>query len=636
MVENFIKLNEKDFYLLCNSDYVNDRADLIVEKLNNNIIIVNGIIYILQNNITYKKCNDIKDDDLIKSVVLSMIENSHKALNQTQKDALSYRNKKYTKLFKNVFINELLPQIKTKLRREIEFDKYSEDEIHFNNGYYNLRKCKLYKRNINKHFITKYINRDYSKSSESDERKIINIIKKIYPNKEDFECIMTILGCSLLGKNDQENNALFLLGIGSSGKSTLMNLLKISLECYVSEIQSNAFELGNNEIKKILVGILENNFIRFIWTNEMTDKRIDATLFKKFTEGSIQTTKLYNDGTFNGKHNATPIFTMNSLPNFIVDSGMTRRILTYTHLSKFTDKREELDENNNIYLKDKTISSNLTNELKNAIFNIICKYSKLYINNGEKINYTTNFLDTKNMVVNSNDTIQDFLDAYFIISNNPNDRVGKNEAYELFTRTHPNKFTTANNILSSFKEKNIKYEWNLTKHSLKGVFLGIRKKTLKELEKDKIENPFIDDDYDYGLEYGIKKDEDKDDKLKIENTKLKKELEEMKKEIEQLKTKNTNNFNHLDFINNLTKEFYKFNKTKKTQIKKEVKKYVKKEELNEEQKKHIEQQLKEFNDDEDENEWEEIEDEKIQITETKDIDDDDLKNIDGQIVFNCL
>ncbi len=73
------------------------------------------------------------------------------------------------------------------------------------------------KRDRSKHFITKFVKRDYVASTKK-QRKLKHI-KKVYPNEDNLECILLYLGSALSWKSTADQTALFLLGLGSSGKS---------------------------------------------------------------------------------------------------------------------------------------------------------------------------------------------------------------------------------------------------------------------------------------------------------------------------------------------------------------------------------------------------------------------------------
>ena len=86
--------------------------------------------------------------------------------------------------------------------------------------------------------------------------------------------------------------------------------------------------------------------------------------------------------------------------------------------------------------------------LLNAFFDIICKYSKKYLD-GEKPIYTQNFIDTKSIVVDSNDSMQDFIDANIKITNDPKHKIGKTSMLALYKHFYPTKHLRILQLITS-------------------------------------------------------------------------------------------------------------------------------------------------------------------------------------------
>ena len=49
---------------------------------------------------------------------------------------------------------------------------------------------------------------------------------------------------------------------GSSGKSLIMKIFKLSIECYMIEFKNDTFSKGNNKQDKIFNSLLINNLCR--------------------------------------------------------------------------------------------------------------------------------------------------------------------------------------------------------------------------------------------------------------------------------------------------------------------------------------------------------------------------------------
>jgi len=67
---------------------------------------------------------------------------------------------------------------------------------------------------------------------------------------------------------------------------------------------------------------------------------MNGLLFKIRIDGNLQSTMLYKDGQYNFRC----ITTANTMPNIVVESGTTRRMISYTHKSSFTENKSKIDE----------------------------------------------------------------------------------------------------------------------------------------------------------------------------------------------------------------------------------------------------------------------------------------------------
>lgn len=467
-------LNTREIKTLITSDFTVDKAIIIANKLVKYCFISNGTLYILNDNITY----DRESEDMKKKLVYKtslLIQESFKALsNDNATEIKEYYKKTYSNIFKNSNIESYYPQLLAKLERpKVVFDM-TIGEIHFQNGYIDLEDNVFKKRVLNKHYITEYIKRDYEKSSKDQKKALLKMIRKAYPSKKDFKCIMLTLGSALSGKSTVDQSTMFLLGDGSSGKSTMMLVTMEALGCYFKELKNDTFSAGNPKIDKILNTFSKSPFIRVIWVNEMKDVKIDETLFKSFCEGKLQSTKLYEDGQFNFPHYGKCFVTANTMPNIKIDSGVSRRFIGYTHTAKFVNDKDLVDEENNVHSVDKFfIESIIKMNYLNAWVDILCEYCLKWLQ-GREAKYTANFLETKNTVMDSNDIFQDFIDSKLTITNNPEDKIGKAEMHKAFSTANPNKHLTVLQVITSLKEKKIQYSSQVRSDNIKGSFIGVK------------------------------------------------------------------------------------------------------------------------------------------------------------------
>jgi len=473
-ITNYI--NAEDFEVIINSDFPHKKANIIAKSLYDVFIVVSVgdkfTSYILQENLTYINSNNV--EAYLKPTITLLIENSFEKLTDHERNQIKDRfSKQYRSVFKSSFINHFYDEIITKLIKEnIEFNK-TLCQIHFNNGYIDLKDLQFKQRELSKHYITNFINRDYQQSTAEQQNTVLKPLTMIYPDKQDLECILEYLGSALSGISSKEQDTLFLLGLGSSGKSFILSLTEAAIGCYFKELKSDTFSLNNTKADKILNTFQSNQQVRITWINELEDVRIDTSLFKKFCDGQLTTTQLYKDGSFTIPHYSKAIITANTMPNFKVDTGVSRRFKGYTHQASFTDDDELIDNKNHIYKVDKDLLSKLIEcNLMNAFFDILAEKCSSWLK-GKHIKFTKNFDETRDTVLLSNDWMQDFIDSNLKITNSPDDRIGKNEMLVAVKAQYPQKHLTPMQLITALKDKKISYNAKLRCEKLQGCFVGV-------------------------------------------------------------------------------------------------------------------------------------------------------------------
>lgn len=480
-------LGYDDLKTLFKLDNPYDQGEFMSEFINDICIVNNNKLFVKTENDIYEEYSNV--DNTLLFVISKLFSESLNELNKNKKDKL----KRFKSFQSNDNIKKYLPQIKMFLNRDnIKFN-YTPEEIHFINGFINVRENKFYKERTDKHFITKYINRKYKPSTKEDRDEYFEkVINKIYNNKLDADLLLTTISTGLSWKAPTLQQSLFLIGKGSSGKSTILSHLQKTLECYFVELKSDTFS-NDAKMDKCLNSFSGNCYL-YSWINEMDSKRMDISVYKSFCDGVINTTKLYNDGSFNTKHNALSIATSNELPNMKQDTGSKRRILAYEHKSEFVDIKADVNEKENKFLKDKKLEETIP-KYYNAIIDIYSSYCSQWLNGKFDLNYdkSENFKETKDLIVSANDYFQDFIEKMLIKTNDDNDRIGKNKMRDLFLESNRDKKINILQIITALKDHGIKYDKDKRHDGERGCFVGVKIKD--------------GDDGDDPVEYGIIKQE---------------------------------------------------------------------------------------------------------------------------------
>jgi len=109
---------------------------------------------------------------------------------------------------------------------QIDFKNPYKYEIHFNNGYFDLRTMELKSRVLGQHYVTKFIKRNYIDPSEEAMNYVHSQLRKIIHCDDERNYLLFVLGKSLSGDSNLDQNNLFLIGHGSTGKSTFMQMVQ--------------------------------------------------------------------------------------------------------------------------------------------------------------------------------------------------------------------------------------------------------------------------------------------------------------------------------------------------------------------------------------------------------------------------
>jgi hypothetical protein len=473
--------------VLLNPDaFPNEKAKVIGDCLLKYCVHASERLYMIDKHLIYSEIKGKKIiERKIKNMVSKIIELSFKSCSEGEKDYIkqckSFASVKSEKGV-DIYYNALIEYISNDALR---FDYDTKYELHFLNGYIDLKTNTFHKRQVGKHYITMCIQRNYKKASKKSIDFIYSLINKIWTLKEDRDYNLSQLGRAISGDSGKEQTNLFWLGCGSSGKSLIMKLCIEALgENYVLELGSNTFEKGNPDINKILNQFDIVPIIRIAWINELSGKTMNDELFKEFCEGVLKTSKLYKEGIHKVLHDAKLICTSNEMPNIKQDSGVQRRTVAYYFKSQFVEKMEDVNEAKNIFLCDANLIADVkaNDELLNAFVDILVKHC-IDWHHKKAPAQPASFSEAKNTLITANDKFQDFVDKYLVITNDQKDRIGKDEMRTLFLEMYPEKHLTVQQVISSLKDKKIDYNPQYRVNNVKGVYVGVKIKGKSEKDK---------------------------------------------------------------------------------------------------------------------------------------------------------
>jgi len=413
----------------------------------------------------------------------------------------------------------------------IDFDLHG---IHFKNGRYDLRTSTFGPR-TDEYIITEYIPIDYHESNEQDIAYIESIFKTLIREPDCLEYMKYFYGMKLSGTSINNQDLLFVYGQGASGKSTFTLLLKSILgDTYMLNLPSETFNktTQSNQVHKILNQIKPQH--RFYVAEEANSEETNAEFLKKFACGQLQTTKLYKDGVADLQMHGVLLAISNHYLNIQIDSGVSRRLITYKYKNKFTDSITEVN-NETVFYRNKNLIRDLTDGQKLAVFNIIAPYCKKYYDN-VYVKIPKVLLESKDENIRMNDPLIDFIDTKIIFENEA--ICPKDELLDEFHTMFPNrKNTTIRYLVPKLEAHNIIYDKNkFNPDKSRGCFINIRLRTAADDCKDKVPKdqlkalPVSDETYKNVIKFNKLELDLKDDIIKSKDE----EIEALKRHIKML------------------------------------------------------------------------------------------------------
>jgi phage/plasmid-associated DNA primase len=224
-----------------------DQAAIIAKHLEYKCFLTRGeILYELTEFNSYEKTTGLQIQNKLLIIVAKLISESYNKLTDVEKTELSSM-KKWSAIWSNAHIKTYYPQLVGALTKTQVMDDYS-DEIHFQNGYFDLADGKFKQR---EHFITYFIDYDYEAPTKKQLAAMRKIVRKTFPLVEDYDCMCTILGSALTGRATLDQTILFLLGDASSGKSNVLSSTELSVQKYFVQLKDDLFAAGTTTADKV-------------------------------------------------------------------------------------------------------------------------------------------------------------------------------------------------------------------------------------------------------------------------------------------------------------------------------------------------------------------------------------------------
>ncbi|MBV1818007.1 phage/plasmid primase, P4 family [Clostridium cochlearium] len=221
-----------------------------------------------------------------------------------------------------------------------DFDK-NKYLINCKNATIDLKKNICYK-NDPKDYITKVLNIEYNPKATCPRwKKFISEI--VNEDKELEEFIQRAIGYSLTGST-KEQKLFICYGKGSNGKSILLEILRILLNNYASNIKTDSILLKRNK-SSANPDIAKLKGIRFVTAQEIQEgKKLDEALVKEITGADTITARFLYNNEFEFRPEFKLWLATNYKPAISgTDDGIWRRLILIPFKCTFTEQKGNKD-----------------------------------------------------------------------------------------------------------------------------------------------------------------------------------------------------------------------------------------------------------------------------------------------------
>ena len=357
----------------------------------------------------------------------------------------------------------------------------NRDVLNFKNGILNLREHSCRARTP-EDYVTQCLDWNYIEKPQKEIMKTVKDTLMHICNDDGkfFQHILSVIGYCLTGYTDLQAFFSFLGATAGNRKSTIIEILEQMFPIHFLKMDSRTFNENYQKAHKQFIRIHKN--IRVCYIEELTNVcKLDVNLLKDFVSGNkLNTEVLYGTST-DVLLFCKLIIISNSLPNFTADKGINRRGVQSEFKNKFVPDDEYHKARANapsdcrVYCRDLDLKSKFNSEeFKNAMLHLILPWTKFYYENKTLYDMKTH-MDQWKETVKINDQFKEFMDEYFDVTNDDNDRMSKQEFIDLYNRHYGCKLGL-NTFLNYLKSNNLRHERGWRVNGSRGVVVGIRMK----------------------------------------------------------------------------------------------------------------------------------------------------------------
>jgi P4 family phage/plasmid primase-like protien len=217
------------------------------------------------------------------------------------------------------------------------------------------------------------------------QAEIADFFEKLFPNAELRRYVIRLMASCLEGNNREQRYYTF-IGVGSNGKSKIVELMRLTLGDYQTSLQSTVLTRKRPDSGAANPEIMAVKGRRFIYMQEPDDREpINTSRMKQFSgEDIVEARALYGDQQ-KFKMMGKMFMMCNRLPPVTtMDHGTWRRIRVIPFESKFvpTDHPDYIQRKANVFPIDYKLDDKLRNWREAMLSLLVHIYETEYIPNG--------------------------------------------------------------------------------------------------------------------------------------------------------------------------------------------------------------------------------------------------------------
>ncbi len=406
----------------------------------------------------YKWRHEIKPDNLIVYISNKLPEIVSKVLEKAElrkktvsdEEIVKYIDDRYHKLrksgenlYKTDFKNGIIKEAESLFRRRgfIQSLDESENVMGVANGVLVFSDTVEFVSGYHEHLVSMYSEVAYHpfNINSKETNILLKVIMGMFPDDEMdmFHYLMYYLATSLDNK-PKDSIFLILQGVGSNGKSSLLELAKTVLGMYGAKVSMSVLteQRGNSgSANEQMMAYKKAHLAFYSETNKQEE--INTAVVKELTsQESISSRGIYqSQSVFRPKCNH--VITTNYFPVVkTTDYGIWRRMKLYRHKIQFKPKSKIDLTNKYEKLADENIAREFSynKKIKEAFLALLVEYYKdLYKNHGGKIsNIVCDTLEKDSLEYrNSMDTLNRFICQNVVVSKGS--KININEVVEAYS-----------------------------------------------------------------------------------------------------------------------------------------------------------------------------------------------------------